>query len=284
MSAADLSAGVAVRIAPHVIRVLAPNPGIMTGAGTNTYVVGDAQGAVIVDPGPDDASHLAAVAAAAPGPVVAILVTHTHPDHWPGAGRLSELTGAPVSAFEARDGLDVDTTLRDGDTLPAGSATLTAIHTPGHARDHLCFLIEPGRLLLTGDQVMHGSTVVLFPPEGDLRAYLSSLARLRALGAQALLPGHGHVFDDPEGAIDAIVAHRRAREAKVVAALAAAGGPVTIDALVPAVYDDVEPRRLPIARGSLWAHLRALVDAGAAGSDGYDSLDDGRWWPLSPGA
>lgn len=272
-----LEPGRAVRLSPLVQRVLAPNPGVMTGAGTNTYLVGD-EHLVVVDPGPDDADHLGAVlGAAGRAQIAAILVTHTHPDHWPGAAGLAERTGAPVMAFEARAGLQIDMALADGDRVQAGSASLEAIHTPGHASDHLCFWLQRERLLLTGDQVMHGSTVVLWPPEGDLHRYLLSLQRLLALAPARLAPGHGQPFDDPAAAIGAIIAHRRAREAKVVAALAAKAAPVTVDELLEAVYSDVEPRRLPIARGSLWAHLRALVDAGRASTDGYEDLERGRW-------
>lgn len=274
---APLKPGVPTPLAPFVLRVLAPNPGIMTGAGTNTYLIGDERGTVIVDPGPDELGHLEAVAAAAPGPVSQILITHAHPDHWPGAAGLSALTGAPVLGFESRAGLQLDATLRDGDRIAAGAATLRAIHTPGHAPDHLCFWLEEQRLLLTGDQVMHGSTVVLYPPEGDLHLYLLSLQQLLALDPAALLPAHGDVFSDPTAAITAIINHRLAREAKVIAALEHADGPATVDQLLPIVYDDIEPERYPIARGSLWAHLRALADTGRASSDGYDDLDHGRW-------
>ncbi len=272
-----LEPGRAVRLSQLVQRVLAPNPGVMTGTGTNTYLVGDEQ-LVVIDPGPDDAGHLGAILAAAEGrPITAILVTHTHPDHWPGAAGLAARSGAPVMAFQERAGLQIDAALADGDRVAAGSVSLQAIHTPGHAGDHLCFWLERERLLFTGDQVMHGSTVVLWPPEGDLHRYLLSLERLLELAPARLAPGHGQPFDDPAAAIGAIIAHRRAREAKVVAALAAEPGPATVDDLLEAVYSDVEPRRLPIARGSLWAHLRALVDTGRASTDGYDDLEHGRW-------
>lgn len=283
---ADRLAGVPHDTAlPSIVqRVRADNPGIMTGAGTNTYLVGDAELAVI-DPGPDDPAHVAAILAAAGGrPIRWILVTHTHPDHWPAAPVLAAETGAPVLAFAARDGLAIDAPLADGDRLTAPGFTLRAVHTPGHASNHLCFLLEEAGLVFTGDHVMHGSTVVIWPPEGDVGAYLASLERLLDLRPAALAPGHGELFTDPDPVIRSIIGHRLAREAKVAAALAAAAAPVTVDELLPGVYADVEPQRLPIARGSLWAHLRKLADDGRAGTDGYDDMDGGRWWPAEGGA
>lgn len=263
-------------LAPNLQRILAPNPGVMTGPGTNTYLVGTDE-LVVVDPGPDDPAHLDAIASAGTGRIAAIVVTHAHPDHWPGAAGLSARTGAPVLACEPRHGLKVDRRLRDGDRLDIPGTRVEVLHTPGHASDHLCLWLPDDGLLLTGDQVMHGSTVVIFPPEGDVRIYLQQLERLLALHPTRLAPAHGQLFDDPADAITTIIEHRRARERKVAAALRAAGGPVTVDELLPAVYDDIEPRRLPIARGSLWAHLRALVDDHQATTTGYDDLDGGRW-------
>lgn len=260
----------------NVQRVRANNPGIMTGAGTNTYVVGDSALAVI-DPGPDDPAHIDAILAAAAGrPIRWILVTHTHPDHWPAAPALADRTGALVLAYAARDGLEIDAPLADGDQLAAPGFTLRAVHTPGHASNHLCFLLVEAGLLFTGDHVMHGSTVVIWPPEGDVGTYLASLQRIVELQPTALAPGHGELFTEPDPVIRSIIGHRLAREAKVAAALGAA--PATLDDLLPAVYADVEPQRLPIARGSLWAHLRKLADDGRAGTDGYDDMDGGRWW------
>lgn len=280
------AAGRVDTLSPVVRRILAPNPSVMTGRGTNTYLVGDPTGLqAVIDPGPDDDPHLDAIhtaASAGGGRIGWIVVTHTHPDHWPGAAGLARRSGAPVLAFAARDGLHVDEPLRDGDVVAVPGAPLTVLHTPGHASDHLCLVLEDdaqagGPVVFTGDHVMHGSTVVIFPPEGDVGEYLRQLARLRALAPRQLAPGHGQLFGDPAAAIDAIVAHRLAREAKIAAALLAAGRAVTVDELLAAVYDDIEPRRLPIARGSLWAHLRKLVDDGAATTTGYDDLEGGRW-------
>ncbi|MBO9534011.1 MAG: MBL fold metallo-hydrolase [Solirubrobacteraceae bacterium] len=276
------SAGRVDTLSPTVRRILAPNPSLMTGRGTNTYLVGADDGDfAVIDPGPDDATHLDAIAKAGNGRIRWIVVTHTHPDHSPGVPGLVARTGARVLAYEARDGLEIDERLADGDTVPATDAPLTVLHTPGHASNHLCLLLDDPasgkRILFTGDHVMHGSTVVIFPPDGDVRAYLQQLERVRALAPTQLAPAHGQLFEDPASAIAEIIEHRLAREAKIAEALAAAGRPVTVDELLGAVYDDIEPRRLPIARGSLWAHLRKLVNDGRATTDGYDDLEGGRW-------
>ncbi len=254
-------------LAPGLVRITSPNPGVMTGPGTNTYVVGTGDVAV-VDPGPDDATHLRAVHDAvegAGGRVRWVLVTHTHPDHAPGAARLAAISGAETIGFAARAGFMPDVRASDGWQLVAPTFRLTALHTPGHASDHLCWLLDEPRILLSGDHVMDAVTVVIAPPDGDMGAYLESLERVAAMDPpiDALAPGHGRLLGDPSTVIRAVVAHRLAREAIVVDALAAAGT-AGIDELVPAVYVDVSPQLFPIARLSLWAHLRKLVTDGSA--------------------
>ena len=183
--------GEPVELAPGLVRLTAPNPGLMTGPGTNSYLIGSGELAVI-DPGPADESHLAALLAAveARGTLHSILVTHTHLDHAPGAAALAQATGAPVVGFGPAENFDPDLCVRGGWTLtlpgpgngdgePA-QLTLEAVHTPGHASDHICWLLQESRTLLTGDHVMHGSTVVIRPPDGDLGTYLASLALVRA--------------------------------------------------------------------------------------------------------
>jgi glyoxylase-like metal-dependent hydrolase (beta-lactamase superfamily II) len=278
-SGLDRAVGVVEQLTPLVRRILAPNPSVMTGAGTNTYLVGTDQLAII-DPGPDDPDHLAAILdAVGDARIRSILITHTHPDHWPAAVPLAARTGAEILGFASRDGLELSRRLGNGSMIQAHDFRLRAVHTPGHADNHLCFLLREEQLLFTGDHVMHGSTVVIYPPEGDMTAYLASLEKLLAIKPPllALAPGHGELFEDPESVLRGIIEHRLAREAKVVSALAAAAGPVTVDVLLPSVYDDVEERRLVIARGSLWAHLRKLVDDGRATTTGYDDLDAGTW-------
>ena len=280
-------------VAPGVLRLTAPNPGLMTGPGTNTYVVG-AGALAVIDPGPADEAHTAAIVAAAAlrGDVRTILVTHTHVDHAPGAAALASATGAPVVAFGPADGFRPDERAGDGWTLALedpdgagdGARTLRALHTPGHASDHLCWLLEDEALLFTGDHVMHGSTVVIRPPDGDLHQYLASLARVRDAEPpiRTLAPGHGRLMDHVPDVVDALVAHRLARHERIAAALARHGD-ATVDELLPEVYGDVTERQLPVARFSLWAHLRALAAEGrairrASGADsgGTDTIES-RW-------
>ncbi len=273
-------------LAPGLRRLTAPNPGLMTGPGTNTYLVGERELAV-VDPGPDDESHRAAIieAAARRGAILTILVTHTHVDHAPGAAALAEATGARVIGFGPADQFAPDQTVGEGWelALPDG-LSLRAVHTPGHASDHLCWLIPSQATLLTGDHVMHGSTVVIRPPDGDLHAYLASLARVRDAQPPitTLAPGHGRLMDHVTEVIDALIDHRLARHARVAEALTRLGQG-TVDELLPEVYADVTEQQLPVARFSLWAHLRALLQEGLAqalpGADA-DTID-ARWRPVS---
>lgn len=259
--------GNADTLVPGLVRITSPNPGVMTGPGTNTYVVGTGDVAV-VDPGPDDPGHLRVVHEAvqgAGGRIRWVLVTHTHPDHAPGAARLAAMSGAEVVGFAPREGFSPDVTASDGWQLVASSFRLTALHTPGHASDHICWLLDEPRILLSGDHVMDRVTVVIAPPDGDMAQYLESLERVAAMDPpiDAIAPGHGRLLGDPGAVVRSVVAHRLAREAMVAGALAAAGT-ASVDQLVPVVYADVSPQLFPIARLSLWAHLRKLVADGSA--------------------
>jgi glyoxylase-like metal-dependent hydrolase (beta-lactamase superfamily II) len=278
-------------VALGVRRLTAPNPGLMTGPGTNTYLVGDVE-PVVVDPGPADPAHTEAIVAAAEplGQLRTIVVTHTHVDHAPGAAALAAATGARVVGFGPAEGFEPDECVGEGWTLSAplrrGSRlappalTLRALHTPGHASDHLCWLVEEHALLLTGDHVMHGSTVVIRPPDGDLHHYLASLARVRdELPPIATLgPGHGRLMDHVADVIDALVAHRLGRHDRVAEVLARRGEG-TVDELLDEVYGDVTEQQLPVARFSLWAHLRALAQEGRAklvaveSDEGQDTIE-----------
>ena len=267
---ADLLPGRAVRLSPCIVRITAPNPGAMTGPGTNTYLVGSGDSWTAIDPGPVSGPHLQAVLAALPGKLVQVLVTHTHKDHSPGAAALSAATGAPVFGRRAThpewqdDSFAPQRELQDGERLPlADGVTLRAIHTPGHASNHLCYLLEEERTLFTGDHVMQGSTVVINPPDGDMQAYLSSLTMLLDVDLDWLAPGHGFLVADPHAVLRALVAHRLKREAKVMAALQAMG-PAPVDQLLNRVYDDVPAALHPMARRSLLAHLLKLQADGAA--------------------
>jgi glyoxylase-like metal-dependent hydrolase (beta-lactamase superfamily II) len=267
----ELLVGVPAALSPLVRRIVAPNPGMMTGPGTNTYLVGIDE-VVVIDPGPDEDSHVEAILGCGGDRIRWIVCTHTHPDHWPAAATLAARSGAEVLAFDARDGLEVDGQLADGDQLEGTEFRLTAVHTPGHASNHLCYLLEEERLLFSGDHVMNGSTVVIRPPDGDMAAYLAQLERLKQLRLRAIAPGHGELITDVAGKVDEYVAHRRLRE-DIVAAALVEHGPGTTAELLPVVYADVGEERHEMARHSLWAHLRKLAGEGRATAADVDDPD-----------
>ena len=221
-----------------IVAVRAPNPGPLTLGGTNTYVAGG----TVVDPGPDDERHLRNILAA--GPVERIVLTHRHPDHTSGAGRLSELAGAPVLAFGVG--------LSDGERV----GDLVTVHTPGHAPDHLCFWHPASRTLFSGDLIAGEGSIMIAPPEGDLRAYVASLERVRKLGPSRILPGHGPEVLRAQEKIEEYLAHRREREARVAAALES--GARSLSEVVLSAYSGVPPAMRPYAELSARAHLLKL--------------------------
>jgi glyoxylase-like metal-dependent hydrolase (beta-lactamase superfamily II) len=253
--------GVASALSPLVRRIVAGNPGPMTGPGTNTYLVGIDE-IVVIDPGPDDPAHLDAIAGCGGDRIRWIACTHTHPDHWPGVAGLKERTGAEVLAFDARDGLEIDRSLADGDPIEATEFVLRAVHTPGHASNHLCYLLEQERMLFSGDHIMQGSTVVIRPPDGDMGTYLAQLERLKAWRPRlkSIAPGHGHLIEHPVAKIDEYLTHRREREVQVLQCVQS--GTSSIPKIVSALYPDLIEDLIPMAEATVWAHLLHLREQG----------------------
>jgi glyoxylase-like metal-dependent hydrolase (beta-lactamase superfamily II) len=294
-------------VARDVLRICAPNPSPMTLSGTNSYLVGSGRGRALIDPGPDDAAHRAALRAALPpgARIEAILVTHAHGDHSAGAGALAREWGAPVLAFGPCDagrspgmaalaaaatgtggpagegaatalgggeGVDTgfapDRLLADGEELAGAGWRLTALHTPGHMGNHLSFEMEG--LLFTGDLALADITTVISPPDGDLVQFLDSCRRLAARGPRRLLPGHGPAAADGRARLMALVAHREARSEEILATLSA-HGPATALELAERIYAGLGPGLLPAAARTVLAHLIALAETGAVASEGPPS-------------
>jgi glyoxylase-like metal-dependent hydrolase (beta-lactamase superfamily II) len=271
----ELVPGVPHALDGLVTRIIAPNGGLMTGPGTNTYLVGRRE-SIVIDPGPDDESHLQVILGAAAGPIRWILCTHTHLDHAPGAARLKQLSGAAVAAMSAPRSdhdfpLSVDRVLANDDLIEIAEVSIRALHTPGHASNHLCYLLSGSRMLFTGDHIMQGSTVVIWPPDGNMRAYVDSLRNLLKVDIAILAPGHGHLINDPHNELNRLIEHRLRREDKVRRAVARAGAAVTVESLLPYAYDDVAKSLHKWAALSLQAHLDKLV------ADGELRFEAGRY-------
>jgi len=266
-AACEIIPGTVVQLSPGLRRITAPNPGFMTGPGTNTYLLGDGAEVAVVDPGPAIDAHVEAVLAAAGARIRWILVTHTHHDHSPAAALLKAKTGAqlmgmPPPPFAGQDqSFCPDRVLVHGERIELAGRRLRVIHAPGHASNQLCFLLEDEKLLFTGDHVMQGSTVVINPPDGDMRIYLDSLRQLQDEDIAWFAPGHGFLMDKTQEVLERLLIHRLARENKVLNALRQAGT-ATLEVLLPAVYDDVHARLYPVASRSLLAHLLKLKDEG----------------------
>jgi glyoxylase-like metal-dependent hydrolase (beta-lactamase superfamily II) len=264
--------GVLEAVSPHIRRIVAPNPGPFTFLGTGTYVVGRGEVAVI-DPGPLLPEHVAALIAALGGEKVThILITHTHSDHSPAARLLKAATGAPCLGFGSHGavgetgeaGADLafapDVQLVDGDVIEGPGWRLEALHTPGHASNHLCFALEQERALFSGDHVMGWSTSVIAPPDGDMAGYMRSLERLASRSDLVYWPTHGGPIREPRRHLAELVAHRRARRDAVIGALG--DRPQRPDELVAGIYRDLDPRLVGAAAQSVLAHL---IELGAAG-------------------
>ncbi len=283
----EVSYGIAETVAPGIRRVTCRNPSRMTFTGTRTYLVGEGDVALI-DPGPADRNHLAAIAAAlAPGERIAhILVTHTHGDHSPGARAVAEATGAPIHGFGPhgaglsatmrrlkRDGVDLgggegadagfrpDHTMAEGDTVGGAGWALTALHTPGHLSNHISLVLEGTGVVFTGDTVMGWATTLVSPPEGDMAAFMATLRRLQLRGSDRIyLPGHGHPVTDPAAMLAWQIAHREERVGQILAALVA--GPADAGDLARRIYLELDPSLLPAARRNVLATLIGLADEG----------------------
>jgi glyoxylase-like metal-dependent hydrolase (beta-lactamase superfamily II) len=256
----------ATPIGKQVLRIVAGNAGLMTGPGTNTYILGSTLRAVI-DPGPVDQVHLEAILQQSGDGIRWILTTHTHRDHSPLSLELAKRTGATIiGSPPPNDGRQDDTYAsqrapHDGERLVLGDLELIAIHTPGHASNCVCYLWEQENLLFTGDHILEGVSPVILPPDGDMRAYFHSLDKLLDRPFERIAPGHGHVMDNGKQAITALRGHRQAREDKVMRHLKQLQ-PATLDALLAPVYDDVPADRHAWARLTLEAHLIKLKDEG----------------------
>ena len=263
-----------VALLKNVVRMTAPNPGVMTGPGTNGYIIGDPDtGYIVIDPGPEDAQHQQRIWRATGGDIRMIVCTHSHADHSPGAWPLQALCRTPPpilglpSAPTARPASEFtpDRVLADGEELKLAAGgtthTLKAIHTPGHAANHVCLVLLEDGLLFSGDHILNGSTTVVDPPDGDMTAYLDSLDRLAAAcdthGIAFILPAHGHVLGFAKQAIEGLKAHRLQREARIVAAMRAKPRG-SLEDWVELAYADVPPRMWPVAKRSLLAHVQRI--------------------------
>ncbi len=271
-----LDHGVPFRLNSRVRRIVAPNPGVMTGAGTNTYLLGDNEVAVL-DPGPVIEEHIQAILDTAGDRIRWIVCTHTHPDHSPAWQAIHEATGAEVIGASPADDMFQDDTfkpdreLRHDDVLATDEFTLRAVHTPGHVSNHFCFFLEEQRMLFAGDHVMNGSTVVIVPPSGDMKAYIESLQLLLRYPLQWIAPGHGEVMEDSRAIVEWLVNHRLQRENKVIDGLRQVGR-CDLDTLVKVVYDDVDAALHEVAKLSMSAHLIKLQQENRAVHHEADSV------------
>ena len=259
---------ISTRLSPMVHLVLAPNPGLMTGPGTNTYIVGVGPTAIIDPAVPDDA-YIDAILGAAERPEM-ILVTHRHPDHVGGVAEIARRVGTPVHAFgdDAAGGCDV-LPLADGAVIDVGSVSLRALHTPGHSSDHLCFYLERAASLFSGDNILGEGTAVIAPPDGDMRAYMRSLQGLRSLHIDRIYPGHFRPLDGGSEVIQHYIDHRKQREHAILKAVQS--GADDEEEIVAQVYVETPPALHPVARFSVRAHLEKLADEGSVRGQ------DGRW-------
>ncbi|GGC65882.1 MBL fold metallo-hydrolase [Marinobacter halophilus] len=259
---AEITPGEPVEVAAGVVRLTAPNPGMMTGPGTNTYLLGFERFTVI-DPGPADETHIERILEVTGGAVDQVLVTHTHLDHSPAVRLLQERTGCRVIGWTAPEGASQDKTFAPDneptheDLIETEAGALKVLHTPGHASNHLCYLLPEQELLFSGDHIMQGSTVVINPPDGDMKAYVEALYDLLEESVRFIAPAHGFLMGQPEAVIDYLITHRLSREHKIARVLDALT-PVSLKDLTARAYDDVPAAIHGLAARSALAHLLKL--------------------------
>jgi len=259
------------KISPLVHRITAGNSSVFTGPGTNTYLVG-LEEVTVIDPGPALEDHIESIIKSTPN-IKQILITHTHLDHSPGVKLLKEKLDIPAYGLitESSKGQDrsliLDKQLEHGQVLTTSEYDLEVVHTPGHASNHLCYILKQEEMIFTGDHIMNGSTVVIAPPDGNMREYLNSLEMLKDYSLEKIAPGHGEVLDQPHTVADWIIGHRLERESKVRKALEDSGKG-SADTLVERVYDDVNETLFPIAKWSLESHLIKLFEDGKINKEG----------------
>ncbi len=264
--------GEPVRISQRVQRITAPNAGAMTGPGTNSYIIGKEELALI-DPGPCINSHIDAMLKATHSKLKWIFVTHTHRDHSPAALPMAEATGAElIGNIIPNDGFQDETfqnatAITNDETVCTEEFSIRALLTPGHVSNHVCYLVEEDKILVTGDHMMQGSTVVIVPPAGSMIAYIDSLNRMLNYDVEYVAPGHGDLIKEPDKEIAYLIAHRLKREKKVYESLAAVGK-ASIEQLVPSVYNDVDSSLHKWAALSLHAHLIKLEIEGSVTKEG----------------
>ncbi|MFN3745598.1 MAG: MBL fold metallo-hydrolase [Hyphomicrobiaceae bacterium] len=284
--------GEAKKLAPGIVRIVANNPSPFTYKGTNTYIVGEGREVMLIDPGPADAAHLEAVLTALKGRTLThIVVTHTHHDHVDGLDALRERTGARTAGFGrtvvtpgrtraspaggeyVEKDFRPDVVLRDGDRLEGDGFALQALHTPGHAPDHLCFALKGTGLFFSGDHVMGWNTSVVAPPEGNMGAYLGAMERLLERRDEVYFPGHGGRIYEPQRLVKAYILHRRMREQAILDCVRS--GQTTIPEIVAVIYRGIDPRLVKAASLSVAAHIEHLVARGLLICEG-PALDPAR--------
>ena len=283
----DFTPGVADMVLPGVRRIIANNPGPFTYTGSGTYIIGTGDVAVI-DPGPNDLSHLDALIAALPGEKIShILITHTHSDHCGGARTLAERCGAPIFGFGAHpvrkqqddapaldEGADYgfrpDRLIKDGEMIEGSDWRIEAVHTPGHLSNHLCFALERQNALFTGDHMMGWATTVVAPPDGDMGAYIESLNRLLSRDDEIYLPTHGAPINNPKRFVRAVRTHRLMRDGQIIEQLK--NGRTRIKEIVAVMYSDIDKRLHGAAALNVLAHLIRLVRIGSVKCDGEPQM------------